>query len=261
MFAERTVLTAKILGLSLAGMSFLASSLLAENLEGIQNRGNLIVAVKDNLRPLGFKQPNGQLQGLEIEIAQRLAQELFGRPDALVLKPVANRDRLTTVLDGQADLAIAQISLSDARSRLVTFSLPYYSDGIALITRNSTVQKLADLSNQPIAVLNGSSAIAVISDRIPTATLVPVESYAAARLAIEAGQAIAFAGDASVLSGWQQESPGYHLLLPTLSVAPLCIVLPKGLQYEPLRQRINELLARWQQEGWLQERAAYWGLP
>lgn len=261
MFAKRTVLTARVLGLSLAGMSFLTSPLLAENLEGIQKRGNLIVAVKDNLRPLGFRQLNGQLQGLEIEIAERLARELLGRPDALVLKPVANRDRLTLVLDGQADLAIAQISLSEARSRLVTFSLPYYSDGTALITRSSGVQKLADLGNQSIAVLNGSSAIAVLSYRIPTATLVPVESYVAARQAIESGRAIAFAGDASILSGWQQESPGYHLLLPTLSVAPLCIVLPKGLQYEPLGQRINELLTRWQQEGWLKERAAYWGLP
>ncbi len=261
MVANCAVLTAKVLGLSLAGMSFWISPLLAEDLAGIQQRGSLIVAVKDNLRPLGFKDQSGQLQGLEIEIAQRLGQELLGRPGAVVLKPVPNRDRLTTVLNGQADLAIAHLSQTTARSRLITFSLPYYSDGTALITQSATVQKLSDLSNQSIAVLNGSSAIAILNYRVPTAKLVPVESYAAARQVLESGQAIAFAGDATVLSGWVQETPGYRLLLPTLSVAPLCIVLPKGVQYEPLRQRINELLTRWQQDGWLKERAAYWGLP
>ncbi|HEY9908771.1 MAG TPA: transporter substrate-binding domain-containing protein [Thermosynechococcaceae cyanobacterium] len=236
----------------------------AETLEGIQRRGQLIVAVKDNLRPLGFRGQDGRLQGLEIEIAQRLAQELFQRPDALVLKPVLNRDRLTTVLDGQADLVIAQVSLTEARSRLVTFSLPYYSDGTALITRSAALQKPTDLNNSAIvpsiAVLNGSSAIELLRYRFPKATLVGVESYEAGRQALEQGRAIAFAGETSVLSGWAQEFPGYRLLLPSLSVAPLCVVLPKGLQYETLRQRVNELLARWQQEGWLKERAAYWGL-
>ena len=123
------------------------------------------------------------------------------------------------------------------------------------------MQGLADLSNQSIAVLNGSSAIAVLNYRIPTAKLVSVESYAAARQALEAGQAIAFAGDATVLSGWVREAPEYRLLLPALTVTPLCIALPKGLQHESLRQRVNELLTRWQQAGWLRARATYWGLP
>ena len=87
MFANCGVLTAKVLGLSLVGMSLWMSPLLAENLEGIQQRGHLIIAVKDNLPPLGFKGQDGQLQGLEIEIAQRLAQELFDRPNAVVLQP------------------------------------------------------------------------------------------------------------------------------------------------------------------------------
>ena len=237
------------------------SPLFAEDLAAIQQRGVLTVAVKDNLRPLGFKGSDGQLQGLEIEIAQRLGQELTGRPVAVVLKPIANRDRLSIVINGQADLAIAHLSQTPARSRLITFSLPYYSDGTALITQSAAVQKLADLNNQSIAVLNGSSAVAILNYRVPTAKLISVESYAAARQVMEAGQAIAFAGDVTVLSGWVQEAPGYRLLLPTLSIAPLCIVLPKGIQYEPLRQRINELLALWQQEGWLKERATYWGLP
>jgi polar amino acid transport system substrate-binding protein len=37
--------------------------------------------------------------------------------------------------------------------------------------------------------------------------------------------------------------------------------MPKGLQYAQLHSRVNQAIAQWHQEGWLQERAEYWGLP
>ncbi|MGC1393570.1 MAG: transporter substrate-binding domain-containing protein, partial [Coleofasciculaceae cyanobacterium] len=65
----------------------------------IQARGKLVVGVKDNLRPLGFRDATGNLQGLEIDIAKRLAEELLGKADAVVLQPVKNIDRLNMVID------------------------------------------------------------------------------------------------------------------------------------------------------------------
>jgi len=233
----------------------------AADLQTIQQRGRLIVAVKDNLRPLGFRGADGQLQGLEIEIAHRLAQELLGRQDAIELRPVANQDRLSAVLDGKVDLAIAHVTGTITRSRLVSLSVPYYLDGTALVTRDPSLQRLADVGNRAIAVLDGSSTIAILRYRLPAATLVSVSSYEDARAALEQGKAIAFAADASVLTGWVQEQPQYRLLTPTLSAEPLCIVIPKGLQYTDLQQRINQIVARWTANGWLQERAQYWGLP
>ncbi len=241
----------------------------AAELKEIQQRGHLIVAVKDNLRPLGFRDATGQLRGLEIEIAQRLAQELLGRPEAVVLKPVTNSARLSVLLEGQVDLTIAQVTATAARSRLVNFSPPYYIDGLGIITRNASVQKLADLAGQRVAVLNGSSAIATLRFILPTVKLVGVSSYQAgrfslgdaARTQLESGSLIAFAGDTSVLTGWIQAAPQYDRLPFFLSADPLCVVLPKGLQYEALRQRVNSAIARWQSEGWLQARIRYWGLP
>ena len=54
--------------------------------QDIEKRGNLIIGVKDNLRPLGFTDNNGNLQGFEIDIARRLAQELFGDSQAVKLR-------------------------------------------------------------------------------------------------------------------------------------------------------------------------------
>jgi polar amino acid transport system substrate-binding protein len=109
--------------------------------------------------------------------------------------------------------------------------------------------------------LNNSKTVEIIRYRFPQATLLGVSSYQEAKDALDQDRAIAFAADASVLTGWVQEFPEYRLLSPMLSFEPLAIVLPKGMQYEPLQQRINELIKQWQAEGWLRERATYWGLP
>jgi polar amino acid transport system substrate-binding protein len=78
---------------------------------------------------------------------------------------------------------------------------------------------------------------------------------------MDADGAAAFAADASVLSGWVQEYPQYRLLPTLLSAEPLCVVMPKGLQYDNMRQRVNAAITRYSTEGWLKQRAKYWGLP
>lgn len=252
----------RLLGISLIGFILLTPlPAIAADLATIEQRGRLIVGIKDNLRPLGFVGSDGQLQGFEIDIARRLAQELLGRPDAIVLQPVLNQDRLNAVLQSDVDLVIARMTFTVTRSRIVNFSIPYYTDGTVLITRDPRLRSAPDTGQGTIAVLNNSKTVETIRYYLPNATLVGVNSYQEAKAALEQGQAIAFAADVSVLTGWVQEFPEYRLLSPMLSFEPLAIVLPKGMQYEQLQQRINQLLKQWQAEGWLRQRATYWGLP
>lgn len=233
----------------------------AAEMPEIQQRGYITVAVKDNLRPLGFRDATGNLQGFEIDLAQRLALDLVGKADAVKLKPVANRDRLSVVLDKKVDFAIARVTATESRSRIVSFSVPYYLDSTILVTKDASVQQLSDLAKQKIAVLNNSSTIAKVRYYVPNAELVGVNSYDEAREQIESSAAVAFAADATVLSGWVQQYPQYRLLPIKLSTEPLSVVMPKGLQYDELRRNVNQAIARYLAEGWLQQRVQYWGLP
>ncbi len=254
----------KLFGFSLAiglvAVSFVPPGRSAELAE-IEQRGKLIVAVKDNLRPLGFRDAAGNLQGLEIDIAKRLAEELLGKPDAVVLQPVTNRDRLNVVLEGKVDLAIARVTATSSRSRLVDLSRPYYLDGTGLVTKEASITQLRDVQTKTIAVLKGSSTIPIVKYALPAAKFVGVDSYEAARSLLENGGANAFAADNSVLAGWVQDYPEYRMLPVRLSAEALCVVMPKGLQYTKLQLRVDEAIARWQASGWLAERAAAWGLP
>ena len=248
------------LGASLS-LAFSPLPTIAGDLPAIKKRGRLIVAVKETARPLGFRSANGQLQGLEIDLAQRLAQELLGRSDAVELKPVTNQDRFSLVMNGKVDIAIAHATLTPSRLRILSFSLPYYTDGTAIITKSSTIQKPTDLTGKTVAVINGSSAIEALRSQLARVNLVGVDSYDAAKAVLDRGEAIAFAADVSILSGWSQEFPEYRVILPALSSELLAIVLPKGQQYNELKEQIDQILTRLRNSGWLEERAKYWGLP
>ncbi|MGK7956868.1 MAG: transporter substrate-binding domain-containing protein, partial [Crocosphaera sp.] len=211
----------------------------AATLEEIRQRGKLIVAVKDNVRPLGFLDPKNQLQGLEVDLAKQLAEDILGDSQAVILQPVSNQERLQKVIDGEVDLAIARVTINVSRRRLVDFSPYYYLDGTGIITNNPTIRALTHLSRSKIAILSRSSTIPVIRGELPQAQLIAVNSYQEALTLLETGQVDAFAADNSLLTGWVQQYPQYYQLPLRLSGEGLGVVMPKGLQYASLRNRVN----------------------
>lgn len=237
------------------------TSLHAATLQQIRRRGRLVVAIKDNLRPLGFRDASGALIGLEIDLARRLAEALFNDAGAVDLQPVRNAERIPRLLQGQVDLAIARLTVNASRARQVDFSPPYYQDGTALLTRDPAIAQLSDLRRQAIAVLQHSSTVPVLRSRFPQAMLVPAASYQAAHQLLQTNTVNAFAADASVLTGWVQGAPEYRLLPGFLSTESLAIALPKGLQHHDLRQLVIQTIFSAQQSGWLSERIRHWGLP
>ncbi|AFY99213.1 transporter substrate-binding domain-containing protein [Calothrix sp. PCC 6303] len=233
----------------------------ATELREIQQRGYLTVAVKDNIYPLGFRDAEGKLQGLEIDLAKRLAKDLLGDSQAVKLRAVNNRDRMAEVLDNRVDIAIARFTATASRARLVNFSIPYYLDGTVLVTKNTSVDDFGDLKKLKVGVLKGSSTISYIEYFIPSAELVGVDSYLTAQQSLEENKIDAFAADATVLSGWVRQYPQYRLLETRLSTEPLCVIIPKGLKHDPLRRKIDQAIALYLEQGWLQERIKFWGLP
>ncbi|MEB3216246.1 MAG: transporter substrate-binding domain-containing protein [Nostocales cyanobacterium 94392] len=258
--------------LSLLFLNVGTSPISAATLKEIQQRGYIIVAVKDNFPPLGFKDESGNLQGLEIELAQRLAQDLLGKSNAsnsdkldnldnlVRFKPVTNLQRLTAVMEGEVDIAIAKVTATPSRERIVNFSIPYYFDGETIATKNTSIQKLTDLQNSKIAVLKNSSTIAPLRYYLPKAELVGVESYLEGQRLIDNNQVTGFAADITSLSNWIKQNPQYRRLPTKISTQPLSVVMPKGLQYDELRRQISQLIASYIEKGWLKERAQYWGL-
>ncbi|PZU97356.1 MAG: amino acid ABC transporter substrate-binding protein [Pseudanabaena sp.] len=234
-------------------------SLFASDLPAINTtkRGKLTIGVKDNLPPLGFRDRSGNLLGLEIDIARELAKELSL---AIELVPLKNRDRLLAIQKNQVDFTIAQITVTANRSRLVDFSLPYYTDSSVVIAKRIVApQELEKAVN--IGVLKNSAAITVIQSRFPQASIIGVSSYLSGLEALREGKIQAFVGDRTSLWQWLSENPEYAVVGQPLAVHSLAIALPRGLQHLALRDQVFSIVDKWRKNGWLKERAKYWNLP
>ncbi len=254
---KRALLT---LGVML-GMQWTVSPVFASDLASIKARGYLVVAVREGWRPLSFRDETGTLAGLEVDLARQLARLIFNDPNALALQVVPNQDRLTTVLEDRADIAIAGLTITTARSRLVSFSLPYYLDGVGFLAQRGKVPHLSHLERGSLGVLQGSSTLAVIRYRLPHATLIPLSSYEEGLINLKNGRIDALAGDLTVLTGIQQEETGYQLLPDMMATEPLGMAIPKGSQFSSLQTLVNQAVMDWHQSGWLEERVSFWGLP
>jgi len=64
----------------------------------IQQRGAIVVGVKEDVPGLGYRDPRtGELSGLEIDLARAIAQEIFGDASKVVFRPVQTGERLSLV--------------------------------------------------------------------------------------------------------------------------------------------------------------------
>ncbi|GAB4303060.1 MAG: transporter substrate-binding domain-containing protein [Geminocystis sp.] len=229
--------------------------------EEIQARGKIIVGVKDNLPPLGFTDQNGNLQGFEIDLAHKLAEELLGDKQAIKFVPLLNQDRLNAIIDNDVDIAIASITFNSSRQRLVDFSDIYYFSGTGIIVKkNRFMSNITDIYGK-IGILNHSRAIAEIQYQFPQLSLQGVSSYQEALELMEKGEIQGFAGDVMVLTGITQQTSNYQLLPQIIGAYPLAIALPKGRQYQSLRNQVNQVMRKLKQENWFKEKAKFWGLP
>ena len=67
-------------------------------LRKIQDRGYLIVAVKEDVPGFSYRDPEtGEYSGLEIDLARAIAQEIFNDPTKVVFKPTNTQQRISLV--------------------------------------------------------------------------------------------------------------------------------------------------------------------
>ena len=67
-------------------------------LDQIKTRGYLIVAVREDVPGFGYRDlQSGNLQGLEIDLARAIAQEIFGDPSKVVFRAARTHERLPLV--------------------------------------------------------------------------------------------------------------------------------------------------------------------
>lgn len=102
------------------------------------SKNQLVIATHTQFNPFEFSKYEAEkgkiYSGIDIEIASLLAKEM-GKE--LVILEYNFNDVLSAVSSGNADLAIAGITVTGNREEKVMFSSPYYTSSQVLVTRDN----------------------------------------------------------------------------------------------------------------------------
>ena len=114
------------------------------DLEAIKNRGYLIVGVKTDSPPFGYYK-NKNLQGIDILIAQYIADNIFGfeSPQNIKYVSVNAQNRIEKLNSKEVDILVATMSINDKRKLVVDFSVPYFvANQKIMVAKNSKITGL-----------------------------------------------------------------------------------------------------------------------
>jgi polar amino acid transport system substrate-binding protein len=127
----------------------------ADELDTIKQRGTLIVGVKADYPPFGFRAPSGQIEGIEPSLAAATAKSLGVK---LELVPVNASNRMQFLEQGKIDLMIATMTDTPERRKVVTIVDPdYYASGYNVMVPKSMDLKSWDaLKGKPVCGIQGA---------------------------------------------------------------------------------------------------------
>ncbi len=163
------------------------------------DKKELVVGTEPSFAPFEFPdKQSGELTGFDIELIRALGKR--AGYEKVTIKGMGF-DALIPALDtGNIDVAIAGMSITDARKQKVNFTDPYYESGLMTIVRkdNDSIKGLDDLKGKTIAVQLGTTG-AEAAGKIQGATVKTFDTSDTACLELKNGGADAVISDLPVL--------------------------------------------------------------
>jgi len=241
----------------------------AECLHRILESGQLRVGMTGTQPPLNMKNKDGELIGLDVELARALADAMDLELE-LVETPFA--ELLFDLEANKIDLVISSLTITPARNARVAFAGPYLISGSSLLTREDLIADLGTMSGlnsveRTWAALEGSTGEDLIVDVFPLAKFESIEDQEAAVIRISDGELDGLIADLPFVSYQIARNPdlGLATLPGPFTTEPLGIALPPNsplfanlvqnyLNTLDYTGRLIQMKARWLNTGeWMSE--------
>jgi polar amino acid transport system substrate-binding protein len=249
----KTLVLAAIASASLFSMS---SSFAQTALDDVMKAKKITIAIPTDFPPYGFVGTDLKPQGLDIDMANYIAQKMGV---AIELVPVTSANRIAYLQTKKADLVISTLGKNPDREKVIDFTAAYSPFFQAVFAAKSlNVKSFADLAGKSVSVTRGAIEDQELTKVAPaTADIKRFEDNNATVSAFVAGQVQAIATGASVAGNMMGRNPQlnteYKLLLKD---SPNFIGVGKG--EDKLRLKVNEILAEAKKNGDIDKMANKW---
>lgn len=113
------------------------------------------VGVDTTYPPFEFEE-NGKYKGIDIDLINAIAES---QGFEIKLSPMDFGGIIPALQAGELDVAIAGMSITDERKKVVDFSEPYFDAGLTLVVNkdNNDIETIDDLKGKTVAVKKGTT--------------------------------------------------------------------------------------------------------
>ena len=225
----------------------------------IRARGVIRVGYLGDNHPFAAFNAQGELAGLDIEMAHILARSLGV---SLEFVPVHREQILQQLKEAYCDIVMSGLVITPERAETMSLSAPYMEVTLALVVQDyrrgefSSRADLQKLKAPKLAVLDVPYFISFVRERLPKAELVIVKS---AREFFESkGKDLdGFVYAAEAGSAWTLLYPQYAVVVPPPPIAlPLTYAMARGDR--ELLDYVNALVQLKKADGTLKKLYDYW---
>ena len=225
----------------------------------VLERGVLVVGVKADYKPWAFRDSDGKLVGMEIDMAQDVADALGVK---LELIPVQSSNRMQFLEQGKIDLMIATMSDKANRRKLVGVPQPnYYTSGTNVLAKKGMVKQWTDLKGKPVCGKQGAFYNKVVGKKYG-AKIIAFIGNAEAKQALRDGKCVAWVYDdssimAELASG---QFDDYEMPMKTEDDTPWALAVPLEELDGIWGNFMSGMTYNWHSTGRLVELEKKWGI-
>lgn len=225
----------------------------------VLDRGKLVVGVKADYKPWGFRDSSGKLVGMEIDMAQDVADALGV---SLELVPVQSSNRMQFLQQGKIDLMIATMSDKANRRKVVGIPQPnYYTSGTNVLAKKGAVGSWSDLKGKPVCGKQGAFYNKQVSKKYG-AKIIAFVGNAEAKQALRDGKCVAWVYDdssimADLASGQYDD---YEMPMETEDDNPWALAVPLDELDGIWGNFMSGMIYNWHSSGRLIELEKKWGI-
>lgn len=125
-------------------------------------KGKLIMSTNAKFPPYEFTDDNGNYVGIDVEVAQAIAEKLGLE---LVIDDMSFTAALEAAQNGKSDMVMAGVTVTETRKAVMDFSISYATGiQVIIVKENSSIASVDDLDGKLIGTQQGTTGYQYCSD-------------------------------------------------------------------------------------------------
>ncbi|MCY3830455.1 MAG: transporter substrate-binding domain-containing protein, partial [Rhodospirillaceae bacterium] len=226
----------------------------------VMARGTLVVGVKADYKPWGYRDASGKIVGMEADMAKDVADAMGVK---LELVAVQSSNRMQFLQQGKIDMMIATMSDRKDRRKIVGITQPnYYTSGTNIMSPKALkIRQWTALKDKPVCGKQGAFYNKIVSKRYG-AKIIAFTGNAEAKQALRDRKCIAWVyDDSSIMSDLSSgQYNDFEMPLNSEDDNPWGLAVPLAELNCVFGNFMSGMTYNWHQSGRLIELEKKWGI-